>query len=27
VLNEAIPSALWRDLKDRQLLHERAPTP
>jgi D-threo-aldose 1-dehydrogenase len=27
VLEESIPTALWRDLKDRQLLHELAPTP
>jgi D-threo-aldose 1-dehydrogenase len=27
VLDEAIPAALWRELKDRELLHELAPTP
>jgi D-threo-aldose 1-dehydrogenase len=27
VLDEAIPAALWRDLKDKQLLHPQAPTP
>jgi D-threo-aldose 1-dehydrogenase len=27
VLDEAIPVALWRELKDRELLHELAPTP
>jgi len=27
VLNEPIPSALWRELKDRKLLHPQAPTP
>lgn len=27
VLNEPIPPELWRDLKDRQLLHWQSPTP
>jgi D-threo-aldose 1-dehydrogenase len=27
VLDEPIPAALWRDLKDRKLLHPQAPTP
>ena len=27
VLDEPIPAALWRDLKDKQLLHPQAPTP
>jgi D-threo-aldose 1-dehydrogenase len=27
VLDEPIPAALWRDLKDKQLLHPKAPTP
>ena len=27
VLDESIPAALWRELKDRELLHEHAPTP
>jgi D-threo-aldose 1-dehydrogenase len=27
VLDESIPAALWRELKDRELLHELAPTP
>lgn len=27
VLNEPIPAELWRDLKDRQLLHWQSPTP
>jgi D-threo-aldose 1-dehydrogenase len=27
VLDEPIPAALWKDLKDRNLLHARAPTP
>ena len=26
-LNQPIPTALWRELKDRELLHELAPTP
>jgi len=27
VLDEPIPAALWRDLKEKQLLHRQAPTP
>ena len=27
VLDEPIPAALWRDLKDKKLLHPQAPTP
>ena len=27
VLDEPSPAALWRDLKDKQLLHPQAPTP